>query len=89
MSEVIPKHNVKVDDIIPADDPDKFIALFPGKKPGEFFAKSYKRDGEQVLVTDQEYTGSGLIIFVGNVEKTGKSIKIKKVLPNVLFGDFA
>lgn len=88
MSEVIPKHNVKVDDIINADDHEKFIALFPGKKEGEFFAKAYKRDGVQVLVTDQEYIGSGLIIFVGNVEKTGKSVKIKKVLPNVLFGEF-
>lgn len=97
MTSAIPKHNIQEGQIIYVDDKTKKVAVFPGKKTGEFFTKAYKREGVEVLVTDPEYKGSGLIVFINDadhpnsdIEGTkGTSIKITKVLPNVVFGVYA
>lgn len=101
-ANTIPKHNITVGQVINADDSEKGVALFPGKDDG-VFAKAYKRNGEWFLVSDENYQGSGLIVFINNkkdekpglVQKVFHSlmtrrplqVKIKKVLPNVVFGE--
>jgi len=98
----VPKHNIIVGQLINADDDAKGIALFPGKDEG-VFAKAYKRNGEWFLVSDENYQGSGLIVFINNkkeekpnlaqrvlhslMTKRPMQVKITKVLPNVVFGE--
>lgn len=96
----VPKHNIAVGQVIDADDDKKGVALFPGKDNG-VFAKAYKRNGQWCLVSDDNYKGSGLIVFINNTEEDGlvkkvlhqlmtrkpQKVKITKVLPNVVFGE--
>jgi len=95
-----PRHDIVVGQVLESDTKGKPIALFKGQKK-DSFAKAYKRDEVWVLVSDETYTGGGLIIFINDKEDVGivkkaidaithkrpTRLKIQKTLPHVAFGE--
>ena len=83
-------HNVVLDQILMSDDSAKPFIVYSGKK-GEPFARVYKQEGLWQLVSNPDYRGGGLIVFIEQkiVEeiKVGMCIKVRNVLPNVVFGE--
>ena len=85
------KHTVQAGQQLKSDVAGKPFVVFPNqKKDGDLLARAYQKDGDWVLVSDPGYSGSGLIVIINNPDvdpRPGSSIKIAKVLPNVVIGN--
>lgn len=65
---------------------DRGIASWPAKKGG-YFAKIYQQDGDWFAVTNLNYTGPGLIVFINNMPRHGQKLKITRVSSRVAYAD--